>query len=314
MNDEIKTEDLNKKIADLELQLSNQIKISNALKQRVKQNLQLSDNSYTRFETNILLQKEIEKQTYDLQIAREIAESANHTKSEFLSNMSHEMRTPLHAILGFAEMGEKKSDFADREKLSAYFEHIQASGKRLLHLLNDLLDLAKFESGELQMNFHNSDIFASIERIIIQHQTLIEFKNLNIELVKKDFPILAYIDIARIDQVIINLLSNAIKFTAINSTIKIDFKKARNAISAPVIEISISDEGIGIPATEKKLIFEKFIQSSKTTTGDGGTGLGLAICQQIVQRHLGEIWAENNEGPGATFFFTVPVAHFPGEK
>lgn len=314
MNDTQSTDKLKTKIAELETQLSKQIKISNALKERVKKSLQIADSSYTRFETNVLLQKEIETKTRELQIAREIAESANHTKSEFLSNMSHEMRTPLHAILGFAEIGESKSFTADRDKLGSYFEHIQASGKRLLRLLNDLLDLAKFDSDQLKMNFKNSDIHSSIEIILKQSQSLLEAKNISIRLKKPNFSTAVYVDIERIDQVIINLLSNAIKFTSLNSTIEIDFKLTRNHISARVIQVSISDEGIGIPSSELEKIFEKFVQSSKTNTGVGGTGLGLTICQEIIKRHLGEIWAENNSEKGATFFFTLPVTQPSNEN
>lgn len=258
------------------------------------------------------LQALVEERTTALNIARIEAERANESKSEFLANMSHELRTPIHTILSFSEMGMKKTDKLSKEKLAQYFTNIHQGGERQLHLLNDLLDLAKLEAHTTTYEFSEHDISHVIEEQIAQHELLLQKKQLTLDIQATPLDTRLTFDRVRIEQVIRNLLSNAIKFSKPGKTISINLALSEIHIqhdSIPAMTVTISDEGVGIPPEELDSIFDKFVQSSKTRTGAGGTGLGLAICQEIIAAHGGELWAENNKNGGASFYFTLPILH-----
>lgn len=252
------------------------------------------------------LEKAVEERTNSLNRALNEAEAANAAKSEFLANMSHELRTPLHGILSFARFGLKKYQTAEPEKLLQYFDRINTSGERLLSLLNDLLDLSKLEAGQMVLIKKPVELRKIMESCVAEQSAWINEKKLNLVL---DNPILnteANIDPVRISQVMTNLLSNSIKFSLEGKSIVINFFEV-NYFDRPAIQVSIKDEGVGIPDAELDRVFDKFIQSSKTKTNAGGTGLGLAICKEIIELHEGKIWAESNAEQGATFSFILPI-------
>jgi signal transduction histidine kinase len=253
----------------------------------------------------------LQKINNELEISKRNAEQANKYKTEFLSNITHELRTPMHAILSYSEMGIDKNLKGEVDKVSKYLENINKSGKRLLSLINNLLDISKIEAGKYILktkDYHISEIidFALTEvgSIALGKRIIIGQNNFNKEL-KFD------VDGEKILQVLINLLSNAIKFSFESGKINIDVR-AINEDGKTFIRIAVIDEGVGIPDGEEDLIFEEFRQSSNNAGKVGGTGLGLSICKKIVEMHKGKIWAENNNSKdksakGATIFFSIPA-------
>ena len=250
----------------------------------------------------------------ELLLLRRKVEQANLAKSAFLANMSHELRTPMHAILGFSDLGASKAGKATAEKTASYFNRIHDSGQRLLRLLDNLLDLSKLESGRMMFEFTRQDLQSTIGAVIVEFDLAFREHNLTVEVEPSGLDTVAVYDQKKISQVVRNLLSNAIRYTPDGVTIGIYFEESEltvdendaSAVLQPAISISIVDQGPGIPQEELKTVFDKFVQSSKTSTGAGGTGLGLSICKEIITHHGGKIMAENGRDGGAVFTFTIP--------
>ena len=242
--------------------------------------------------------------------AKMSADSANRSKTEFLANMSHELRTPMHAILSFASMGTDKVGKVSEEKLIRYFSRIEESGKRLLVMLNDLLDLSKLEEGKMVFNIRQNDILQTISAAIEELQSLLTDKKITVSIPRPSVASRFDFDSDRILQVIINLLSNGVKFSPEGSEITISINSCTvgldNGAQVEAVRLTVKDQGIGIPEQELDSVFEKFVQSSCSKTGAGGSGLGLAICKQIAEYHHGRIYAENNNDSGTSFHLLIP--------
>lgn len=241
------------------------------------------------------------------------SEQAHVAKSTFIANMSHEMRTPMHAILGFAELGGKKTmNSAPPEKIADYFARIHSSAQRLLHLLNDLLDLAKLEAGMMAFQPAPIDLPHLLQLHVDELQPLLQRKTIAVDTrIADGLPPVAG-DPVRIGQVITNVLANAIRFSPTGGTLFLGIDQTGGgagplAAAGPVLRLCIADQGCGIPPGEEEQIFDKFIQSSRTASGAGGTGLGLAICREILAFHHGCIHAANQPQGGAIFTILLPA-------
>lgn len=305
------SEELLHEIEELQKKLVKKDKVIYSLRERVKRGIKNSGDSYAVFERNIILQEVVEQKTQHLQIAVEKAEESSRAKSEFLANMSHELRTPLHAIISFSDFGKKDIAKEKFKRLEHYFNNINTSGKKLLELLNDLLDLSKLETNKIYLCFKEADINSIIEVVINEQQAVLDDKKITVTIEKAKCPTEAMIDSLKMEQVIRNIITNAIKFTGKGKEIRISYKQTtlvadKNEESIPALEVAIYDQGIGIPEDELEEVFDKFIQSSKTRSQAGGTGLGLAISQNIILTHHGKIWAEQNPEGGSIFKFSVP--------
>ena len=252
-------------------------------------------------QTSDELDRRVRLRTADLHRAKQVAEDAARAKSIFLANISHELRTPMHAILSFARFGVTKGPRVTVEKVVEYFERIHQSGERLLLLLNDLLDLSKLEAGRMRFEMASTDLGTLVSLVVDEFRSLLSERGLRVEF---DSPgeVHAMVDRDRILQVFRNVLANAVKFTHPGSAIEVRIQAGDQDAT-----IEVRDHGIGIPEDEVEKIFEQFAQSRTTSSGAGGTGLGLAICREIVQAHAGRIWAENAADGGARFFIRLPL-------
>ncbi len=256
------------------------------------------------------LERKVFERTLELQTAKQQAERANEAKSEFLANISHELRNPMHHVLNYSKKGVKRSKRCiENEKLTHYFSQIRKSGDRLMCLLNDLLDLSKMESGKMVYDFKSNNIFEIIKEASMEMVLSLERKNIHLSMETPDIDVVVTCDNYRIGQVVRNLLSNAIRYSPNESTISIEFdtlELRHDSFPVDGLRVSFKDNGVGIPESELNTIFSKFVQSSKTKTGAGGTGLGLTICYDIIEAHQGRIWAETNPTGGSIFRFAIP--------
>ena len=260
------------------------------------------------------LEIKVQERTNDFKKAKEAAETANQIKSDFLANITHELRNPLHHILSFSNFGVKKTGTVSNTKIVDYFKTIRKSGNGLLNLVNDLLDLSKLESGKTDYEMSRINLKDMINEIIFECISTSAEKNITISVLETQENTNLNGDQNKISQVIRNLISNAIKFTPPegNITVFLDmsessYQEINHGKKTSVLLTSIKDEGIGIPEDELDSVFDKFVQSSLTEKKSGGTGLGLAICKEIINAHNGKIWAESNPKCGSTFRFCLPI-------
>ncbi|MBI3599534.1 MAG: GAF domain-containing sensor histidine kinase [Nitrospinae bacterium] len=246
------------------------------------------------------LEQRIEEKTAQLKKKTEEAESANRLKTEFLANISHELRTPMTSIIGFAKFLIESKDITDDAK--EFVKIIHEQGMRLDQLIGDLLDVAKIEAGRLELERAEDDINRIIEVTAASLQPQITEKGhkLKINLDKK-LPFVT-IDNKRIAEVLWNLLSNAVKYTPDGGEITITSEDKGHEIY-----VSVSDTGIGIKEKDFDIVFDRFRQVEGSVTREyGGVGLGLNIAKYIVEVHGGKIWVESEFGRGSTFTFSIP--------
>ena len=242
--------------------------------------------------------------------AKDQADAANHAKSEFLANMSHELRTPMNAILGYSEMLVEEAEDLGQEDFIPDLQKINKAGTHLLSLINDVLDLAKIESGKMEAFPENIDLNGLIDEVCSTAHPLLEKNNNTLAIERGKDLGMAYQDLTKLRQTLFNLLSNAAKFTH-DGTITLHVHRiVKDGIDW--LTLAVSDTGIGIAADKIDRVFEEFSQADGSTTRDyGGTGLGLAISRRFCQLLGGDLTLHSELGEGSTFTARVP-ATLPG--
>ncbi|MDD5459055.1 MAG: ATP-binding protein [Phycisphaerae bacterium] len=280
----IKTRDEYEKLANAFNHMLDEIQ---AGQQRLRQaNIQLDEKIAELSERNIELFK------------------ANKIKGEFLANISHEFRTPLNAIIGFAEIFREKPDIIKEEKGRRYAENIIAGGKNLLNMVNDLLDLAKTEAGKMKLHIDTVDLRFLCKSTVAAFSELTRRNKIKVKLNIEDNVPHLLTDGGKVQQILYNFLSNAVKFTPQNGRIGI-------TVTMPDekhVRIAVSDTGCGIAEEDQEKIFEKFRQADGSLTRErSGSGLGLAISRELAAMLAGAIGLESKSNEGSTFWLEIPV-------
>jgi signal transduction histidine kinase len=231
-------------------------------------------------------------------------EAASRHKSEFLANMSHELRTPLNAIIGFSEVLAQGMFGTINDKQTEYLHDILESGRHLLSLINDILDLSKIEAGRMDLELSEFDLPQAIQNALtlVRERALRRGIALHHVIDERVADIRA--DERKIKQVLLNLLSNAIKFAPEGGLIEV-----RAAPADGLVEVSVTDTGIGIAPEDLEAVFEEFRQVGTADRKAEGTGLGLALSRKFVELHGGRISVKSQIGVGSTFTFTLPLRH-----
>jgi PAS domain S-box-containing protein len=251
------------------------------------------------------LDQVLQEKNIELESARAAAEKTNLIKSDFLANMSHELRTPLNSVIGFSEVLQDQMFGAINEKQQEYVSNILTSGRHLLSLINDILDLSKVESGKMELELSPFSLKESLDAsiIMLKEKALKGGIEIHLDLdPAADISLVA--DQRKLKQILFNLLSNAVKFTPSAGTVHVSAGRDED-----FIEITVKDTGIGIREEDIPRLFQAFTQlESVYTKGFEGTGLGLALTRQLVELHGGRIWMESEFGSGSSFSFTIPIS------
>jgi hypothetical protein len=264
------------------------------------------DNSAIRLliliahELSIIIERK--KMIQDLVAAKEKAEESDRLKSAFLANMSHEIRTPMNGILGFAELLREPKLSGEEQQM--FIDIIEKSGERMLNIINDLINISKIESGQMDVHFSETNINEQLD--FLYNFFKLEAHQKGLKLIV-NYPLSAEqtnisTDKEKVYAILTNLIKNAIKFTK-SGTIEFGYRVAENKLI-----FYIKDTGIGIPQKKQKTIFERFVQaSSGMSSVYEGAGLGLAISKAYVEMLGCEIWIESEQGKGTCFYFTLPA-------
>ncbi len=249
---------------------------------------------------NAQLFRELEQRSAELEVA-------SRHKSEFLASMSHELRTPLNAVLGFSEVLLEQMFGEINERQEEYLRDIHGSGRHLLELLNEILDLSKVEAGQMELEYTTFELAPVLDQAASMLRERAGLKGIDIVVEADDDVGAVEADELRLKQVAINLLTNAVKFTGDGGSVVVRVSRS----DADVVTITVTDNGIGVPPSDRERIFESFQQGGRGPTREEGTGLGLTLSRRIVQLLGGRMWLESEVGVGSTFGFSLP-AQRPG--
>jgi signal transduction histidine kinase len=219
-------------------------------------------------------------------------------KSEFLANMSHELRTPLNAVIGFSELLQMEIPGELNEQQQAYVADVLESGRHLLALINDILDLSKVEAGRMELELDDMSLRQTLESSLTMHAERAARDGVALALALDPEEITVRADERKVRQVVVNLLANAVKFTPSGGRVDVSACQ-RNG----TVEVAVSDSGPGISPDDQERIFDVFYSRARTE----GTGLGLPLSRRFIELHGGRLWVESTLDRGSTFRFTLPV-------
>jgi signal transduction histidine kinase len=245
----------------------------------------------------VAMQRELARKNAEL-------EKLNQLKNQFLGMAAHDLRNPLNIILSYSEfLLDEAAGRLSQEHLQ-FLDAIRSSSDFMVGLVNNLLDVAQIESGQLQLDAQPTDLIALIERNVALNRVLAEKKHIQLMLEVLPRRVVLPLDAAKIEQVLNNLISNAVKYSYPNSAVRV------SVLAAPgCVTLAVQDQGQGIPQSEMDKLFKPFSRTSvKSTAGEKSTGLGLVIARKIVEGHQGRLWAESQVGVGSTFYVSLPVA------
>jgi PAS domain S-box-containing protein len=270
------------------------------------------------------LEIRIKERTAELEFSKLQAEAADRAKSDFLANMSHELRTPLNSIIGFSQLMIDRMAGVTMDEQKEYLTDIYDSGKHLLSLINDILDLSKIEAGKVELDLSEFDLKELIDRSLVMFKEKVLKHGIRLQFDVEEGVGAITADERKIKQVLFNLLSNAFKFMLDGGSVRISARQVNSeqylvnsrklftddyslTTARDFIEISVEDSGIGISAEDQPRLFQPFQQlESPMLKKRPGTGLGLNLCRQLVKLHGGRIWVESEPGKGSKFIFVIP--------
>ena len=249
------------------------------------------------------MEAEILRRGAELQQKNRELEEAGRAKDQFLSSMSHELRSPLHTMIGFSELLAEETQGPLNEKQKRFLAYMQRDSLHLLALINDILDISRIEADKLELKKEPVGVKEAVAEAVGSIESRCLGKSIALEAEAVEDAVVDA-DRVRLKQILYNLLSNAVKFTPAGGRVTV-----AAARRGDMVEISVEDTGIGIPPEEQKRVFDRFYQVQKTgASAAEGTGLGLAITRRLVEQHGGEIRLRSEPGVGSRFAFTIPVA------
>jgi diguanylate cyclase (GGDEF)-like protein/PAS domain S-box-containing protein len=276
----------------------------------------LEDKTKALEELNENLEKKVIERTEELEKTNRELEHANQLKGRFIANMSHELRTPLNSILGFSDVLLEKTFGNLTENQERYIKNIYSSGKHLLELINNILDIAKIEAGKFEMVYETFPVDDMVGEVVNIMKSFAANKFIQIVVSIGESINNITADKVKLKQILYNLLSNAIKFTPEGGMVNLDVRKEENiegrypwaTTGLEIIKFLVIDTGIGISPEDKDRIFDEFEQANSSfSRNHGGAGLGLALTKKLVELHGGSISVESKLGEGSTFTFMIPV-------